>query len=211
MQFSAIHGWNLLLLVVGVFAGLGRWLCSVCVRGVQRVRSPVCGPLYHGLGACVCVGVACVSLVRVWLRARVVGGPSPILAEGPGRISLPFLAEVCCCWWWVVPRQSWLRFLGAALRQFWLGSAAGGGGRSLAKPGTGPWVRSPAIPRWGPLLVVVGCPLPFLAEGPGCSFPPLLAELCCSCWWVVPRQSWLRVLGAVVRHLWLVSAAVVVW
>ena len=31
----------------------------------------------------------------------LVGGPLPILAEGPGRSSPPSLAGVCCLlWWW---------------------------------------------------------------------------------------------------------------
>ena len=36
----------------------------------------------------------------------------------------------------------------------------------------------PPIPGWDPPLVVVGGPLPILAEGPGCSSPPYLAGIC---------------------------------
>ena len=57
-----------------------------------------------------------------------VGGPGPILAEGPGRSSPPFLAGVCCWWWWVVPRQSLLRAPGAGPHYSWLASATSGGG-----------------------------------------------------------------------------------
>ena len=52
-------------------------------------------------------------------------------------------------------------------RHSWLGSATGGGGWSLATPGPGPWVRFPATPGWGPLVVVVVIRLQLLAEGPG--------------------------------------------
>ena len=54
--------------------------------------------------------------------------------------------------------------------------------------------------------MVVGCPLPLLAEGPGCGFPPLLAGVRCRWWWVIPRHSWLGAPGAVPRHSWLGSA-----
>ena len=107
----------------------------------------------------------------------------------------------------VVPRHSWLRVLGAVPRHSWLGSAAGGGGWSLGTPGSGSGVRFPATPGWGPLVVVMGGPSPLLAEGPGCGSPPLLAGVRWLWWWVVPRHSWLRVLGAVCRHSWLGSAA----
>ena len=79
------------------------------------------------------------------LVLALVGGPSPILAEGLGRSSPPFLARVCCLLWWVVPRQSWRR----ALRVL--------------------------FPGWGLLLALVGSPSPVLAEGPGRGSPPFLA------------------------------------
>ena len=126
-------------------------------------------------------------------------GPSPLLAEGPGCASLPLLAAVRCRWWWVSPRHSWLRVRGAVPRHSWLGSAGCRGGWSLATPGCGSWVRFPATPGWGPLVVVVGGPSPLLAEGPGCGCPALLAGVRCRWWWVVPGHSWLRPLVAVPR------------
>ena len=63
----------------------------------------------------------------------VVGGPSAFLAEGRGCGSPPLLAGVC--WLLVVSRQLWLRVLVAVPRRSRLGSAAGGGGSSLANPG----------------------------------------------------------------------------
>ena len=59
----------------------------------------------------------------------VVGGPSPLLAEGAGGGSPPLLAGVLWCWWWVAPRHSWLRVPGAVPRHSWLGSGGSGGGR----------------------------------------------------------------------------------
>ena len=50
-------------------------------------------------------------------------------------------------------------------------------------------MQLPAIPGWGLLLVLVGGPLPILAEGPGCTSPLFLAGICCCWWWLVPRQS----------------------
>ena len=234
-------------------------------------------PAIHGLGPLVVV----------------VGGPPPILAEGPGCSSPPFLAGVCCQCSWVVhppfrlralgavPRHSWLGSAGggggcrcwcgavnrgscvflvrsvcvrvlwcvvwcswsllwcfwcvfvrvgglcvpAACVGFWacgghgwalgavvpghswLGSAVGAGGWSLTNPGWGPLVQLPAIPGWRLLVVlVVGGPSPFLADGPGGSSPPFLAGICCWWLWVVPCQFWLGALGAVPRHFWLGSA-----
>ena len=74
------------------------------------------------------------------------------------------------CWWgrgrcvvWLVPRHSWRRFLCATSRHSWMGFAAGGGGRSSPVLASGPRVRFPATPGWGPPAVVV------------CGSPPLLA------------------------------------
>ena len=230
MQFPAIPGWGLLLVVV---AG----------------PSPI---LAEGLGCSsppFLAGVCC----RV-----VVGGPSPILAEGPGCISPPFLAGSAGGgggWSLANPSGgSWVRFpavpglgvlqggggwslanpgegprlqfpailgwgllpvvvggpspilaegLGCSSPPFLAGSAAGAAGWSLANPGGGLWVQFPAILGWGLLLVLVGGPSPILVEGPGRSSPSFLAGVCCWCWWVVPRQSWRRALGAVPRHYWL--------
>ena len=110
--------------------------------------------------------------------AVVVGGPSPLLAGGCGRGSPPLLVGVRWLWW------RW----------------------PLATPGCGIWVRFPATPGWGPLVVVVGGPSPLLAEGPGRGAPPLLAWVRWLWWWVVPRHSRRRVLGAVPLHSWLGSA-----
>ena len=209
VQFPAFPGWGRLPLV-GVLLMWGGWVCSVCVCGVRRVHWRVCGPWCGGLGARDCVGVACVSLVRVRLHVRVVLCPSPILAEGPGCSpppflargrcwcsagfspilaegpncsSPPFLAGVCRWCWWVVPHQSWLRALGAVPRHSWLGCAAG----------------------------VVGGPSPILAEGPGCGSPPFLARVSSWWWWVFPCQSWLRAPVAVACHCCLESVGDVGW
>ena len=49
-------------------------------------------------------------------------------------------------------------------------------------------MRSPATPGSGALLVLlVGGPSPFLAEGPGCGSPPLLAGVCRLRGWPFPR------------------------
>ena len=116
----------------------------------------------------------------------VVGGPSPILAEGRGCGSPPLLAGVR--WMlWCVSRPSWLRALGAVPRHSCLGSACSGW--CLANPGSGPWWQVPAIHGWSQLLLVVGGPSPILAEGPGGGSPPLLARVRWLLWWLVPRQS----------------------
>ena len=72
------------------------WLSSVCVLGGQRGRSRACRPLYGVLGSCICAGPGRESLLCVRLRVRVVGCPSPNLAEGSRCSSSPFLAGVCC-------------------------------------------------------------------------------------------------------------------
>ena len=53
------------------------------------------------------------------------------------------------------------------------------------------------------VVAVVGGSLRILAEGPGwCSFSSSVARVCRWGRRVVPRHSWLRVLGAVPRHSW---------
>ena len=111
------------------------------------------------------------------------GCPSPSLAEGLGCGSPPLLPWVLWCWcgggpspllaevcWfvergpslppegpgWAFPRHSWLRAPGPVPRHSWLG---------------------------GLLVLVVGGPSPFLAEGPRCGSPPLLAGVCQLRWW----------------------------
>ena len=68
-------------------------------------------------------------------------------------------------------------------------------------------MRFLATPSRGPLVVVVVGPLPLLAEGRGCSSPPLLAGVRWLWWWVIPRHSWLRAVVAVFRHSWLRSVS----
>ena len=108
-----------------------------------------------------------------------MGGPSPILAEGPGCISPPFLAGVSGLWLWKVPRHSWLRVLAVFICHSWLDLAAGRGGWSLANPGSRSSVQLPAIPGRGLLLVFLGGPSPILVEGPRCISPPFLAGVRC--------------------------------
>ena len=95
------------------------------------------------------------------------GGPLPLLAEGLGCGSPPLLAEGLGCGF---PP------LLAEVRWFV--------GRGLSLPAEGTRL---AFPRhsWlgGPLVLVVGGPSPFLAEGPGCGSPPLLAGVCRVWWW----------------------------
>ena len=82
----------------------------------------------------------------------VSGGPSPILAEGPGCDSPPLLAQVCCRCLWVVISPTVAE--GPASNSF------------------------PAIPGWGLLPAPARGPLPILAEGPGRSSPPFLSGVC---------------------------------
>ena len=150
------------------------------------------------------------SAVQCWTLLPVtVGGPSPILANGPGGSSPAFLAGTCCCccsvvggpllrlakgpvccfpafvagvcYWWcrMVLRKSWLSVLGAVPHPSWLESAALVGGLGLANPGSGPCVRFSVIRGCGLLLVVVGCPSLILAAGPRLGSPPFLARVCC--------------------------------
>ena len=86
-----------------------------------------------------------------WLGFAAGGGgcSSPVLAEGPACGSSPLLAGVRWRRWCVVACHSWLRVLVAVPRHSWLG---------------------------GPLVAVLGGPLPLLAEGLGCGVPPLLGS-----------------------------------
>ena len=143
------------------------------------------------------------------------GGSSPTLAELLMCVSPPLLAEARRWWRRVVPRHSWLGVLGVAPLHFWLefsgvGVGVGlrhswlrvswfvGRGPSLLAEGPGwafhrhPWLgASGAVPRhsWlgGPLVLVVGGPSPFPAEGPGCGSLPLLAGVCRLRWGGFPR------------------------
>ena len=59
----------------------------------------------------------------------------------------------------------------------------------------------PATPGWVSLPVVVGVPLPLLAEGPGLGSPPLLARVRWRRWCVV-CGVWRRCVGGVVAGVW---------
>ena len=59
--------------------------------------------------------IPCCSLLLV-----AVGGPSPILAEGPGSRFPPFLARARHWRWCVLPCQSRIRSPSAAARHSWL-------------------------------------------------------------------------------------------
>ena len=105
-----------------VFAGacVVRWLCVL-------LRAPTFPG--SGLRLCVGVGVVCcgpspvlaegLAWVQVpatpdWgLLVVVVGGTSPLLAEGRGCGFPPILAGVHWLWSWVIPRHSSLRAFGA--------------------------------------------------------------------------------------------------
>ena len=137
------------------------------------------------------------------------------------------------CGWcvvWLVPSHSWRRFLCATPRHFWLGFAAGGGGRSSPLLAEGPGARLPATPGWvslsavvcgvwcvvsgvrrwcvGGVVVGVWCGWSLTTPGGGsCVLLPATHG------WVSlpevvrgPRHSWLKVPGAVPRHSWLGSA-----
>ena len=69
----------------------------------------------------------------------------------------------------------------------------------------------PVSPGWGPVVGWwwgAGGSSPLLAELLVCVSPPLLAEARRRWRRVVPRQSWLRVLGVAQRHSWLGSSGV---
>ena len=134
MRFPATPGWGPLVLVVGAawvcvpYAHAGVFVC-VCAGGVLVVfwvtrPPPLSSRAFWWVRRVVCV----------W-RLCVLGGPSPVLAEGPRCGSPPLLADVLWFWWWVVPRKSLLRVLVAIPRHPWLGSPAVGGAWSLANPG----------------------------------------------------------------------------
>ena len=132
----------------------------------------------------------CATPRHSWLGfAAGGGGRSPPLLAGvrwrPWCVVRCVWCVAVVCWWgcgwcvvWLVPRHSWRRSLCATPRHFWLGFAAGGGGRSppllagvrwrrwcvvcgvlvgsLATPGGGSSVLLPATPGWVSLPVLVG-------------------------------------------------------
>ena len=213
----ATPGWVSLPVVVG--GPRHSWLGSAGGGGVWCV---VCGVWRWCVGGVV-VGVWC-----GWSLATPGGGPCVLLPATPGWVSLPVVVGG--------PRHSWL------------GSAGGGGlwcvvcgvwrwcvggvvagvwcGWSLATPGGGPCVLSPATPGWVSLPVAVGgprhswlgsaggggvwcvvCwwgPSPLLAEVPVCYSPPLLAGFRCRWWGTVPATPGWGPLASVVCGVWCV-------
>ena len=166
-----------------------------------------------------------------WLRVAGGGGvcPSPLLAEGPGCGSPPLLLG--SAGWGGL----FLGSEGCPVLCVLVARAVAGGARMfcvlvvsvlvvvwcacVSRVRCCAWcvgsllLLVPASLGWG-LRVVLMCvwllcagSSPLLAEGPGCSSPPLLSGVRRFRWWMVPRHSWLRVLVAVPRHSWLGSAA----
>ena len=146
MQLPAIPGWGLVLMFVGgpspilaegpgaipCHSWLGLLLLVVGVSFPILAEGPVCNsPPFLAGAFCRCLlvvprqswpWVQCPAIPSWGLLLAVAGGPSPILAEGAGPGSAPFLAGICCRWWRVVPPQSWLRALGIGPRHSWLGA-----------------------------------------------------------------------------------------
>ena len=139
MRFPATPGWVSLPVVVGVprhswLRAPGAvlrhsWLGSAGRGGVWSLVGPGCGswlrlPATPGWG----------------LPPGVVGGPSPLPAEGRGRCSPPLLARVPRLWWWGLARHSRLWAPGCPSRWPWCvcvccvapGVAVGGVRRSCA-------------------------------------------------------------------------------
>ena len=182
----ATPGWGPLAAVVsgvwrvacGVLVGL--WLvCGVVGPSPPLAEVPVCysPPLLAGFRC------------RWWWAVPATPGWGPLAAVvcGVWCVVCGVWCVAVVCWWgcglcvvWLAPRHSWRRSLCATPRHSWLGSAAGGGGRSppllagvrwrrwcgvcgvlvgsLATPGGGPCVLLPATSGWVSLPVVVGGP-----------------------------------------------------
>ena len=104
-------------------------------------------------------GAGGLALRHSWLRSAgmwgvvVAGGPSPLLAEGPG---------------WAFPHHSWLRAPGAVPCHSCLGGSlvVVVGGPSPPSPGS--WMRFPATPGWDPPAAAVA-----VSVGLGCGFSVL--------------------------------------
>ena len=197
-RWPFLWGWpgGFLVVCVLVARRVRTWCPCWCVCRVFVVVAWVW--LVSSVCGCVCV---CVCVCGVW---RLVSPAGAYRWCG------------CGCGWcvlWLVPRHSWRSFLSAIRRHSWLGFAACGWCSSplLAEgPGCGSspilaGVRSPrwcvvachsplrvlvAVPRhsWleGPLVALVGGPVPLLAEGVGCGSPPLLAGVRLPRRWVFP-------------------------
>ena len=197
VQFPATPGWGLLAAVV---RGVWCVVCGVWCAAVVCWWGCGCGwsLATPGGGSCVLLPA---SPGRVSLPVAVCGSP-PLLAEGPGRGSPPFLAGVRWRRWCVV--GLWLvcgvvgpspllaevpvcysppllagfrcRWWCAVSRHSWLGSAGGGGVWCVV---CGVWCAA-VVCWWGCGWCVV---------------------------WLVPRHSRRRFLCATPRHSWLGFAA----
>ena len=169
----ATPGWVSLPVVMGVPRHSWRrvpgavprhsWLGFAVGGGVWRV---VCGVwcaavvCWWGCGWCVVWLIPrhswrrflCATPRHSWLGFAARGGArsSPLLAEGPGRGSPPFLAGVRWRRWCVVCGV-WRLCVGGVVAGVWCGW-------SLATPGGGSCVLLPATPGWVLLPVVVGVP-----------------------------------------------------
>ena len=185
----ATPGWGLPV-AVGCFVG-GGVPCCVCLwcvwlRAVAVLCCVLCVCGVRVVGGVVWWCGGCVFRVRWCAWLRVCGVPVAC-----GFLCPPLLVRACgwclcgCGWcvvwvprhfwlrylvaaprhswlgsavvqWWLAPCQFWLRGLVTGPRHSWLLSAAGCRGWSLAAPGRGPWAWFPATPSWGPVVVVVG-------------------------------------------------------
>ena len=194
-RFPATPGWVSLSAVV-----CGVW-CVVC--GVRRW----------------CAGEVVAGVWCGWSLATPGGGSCVLLPATPGWVSLPVGVGV--------PRHSWLRVPGAVLRHSWLGFAVGGGGRSSPLLAEGPGCGSPPLlagVRWRRWCVVCGvrcaavcvggvvagvwCGWSLATPGGGSCvlLPATLGRVSLPVVVGVPRHSWRKVQGAVLRHFWLASA-----
>ena len=221
---ASCRRWCVVCGVWCVVCGVRRW----CVGGV--VAGLWCGWSLAdpGRGSCVLL-----PATPGWpLLPVVVGGPRHSWLRVPGAVPRhSWLGSVggggvrWGCGWcvvWSVPRHSWRRFLRATPRHSWLGFAAGGGVWSPATPGWGllaavvcgvwcvvcdVWCVVCGVRRWcaGGVAAGVWCGWFLATPGGGCC-----VLLPATSGWVslpavvgVPRHSWRRVPGAVLRHSWL--------
>ena len=188
-------------LAVPLFASprlaLALWLvCGVVGPSPLLAEVPVCcsPPLLAGFRC------------RCWWAVPATPGWGPLAAVVCG-----VLCVAVVCWWgcgwcvvWLVSRHSWRRFLCATPRHYWLGFAAGGGGRSPPLLAGVRWRRLCVVCgvwRWcvGGVVVGVWCgwslatpgggPCVLLPATPGwVSLPVLVGG---------PRHSWQGSAGGV--------------
>ena len=213
MLLPATPGWVSLPVVVG--GPRHSWLRSPgAVPRHSWLGSAGGGGVWWGCGWCVVWLVPrhcwrrflCATPRHSWLGFAAGGGVRFPATPGWGLLAAVVRGVWCVvcgvwcvavvCWWgcgwcvvWLVPRHSSRRFLCATPRHFWLGFAAGGGGRSS------PLLAEVSGRRWCVLRLWLVCgvvgPSPLLAEVPVCYSPPLLAGFRCLWWCAVPRHSWL--------------------